>query len=181
MMAPLVRRWPIVAWSIFALAAALCACVPAARPGKAPVNTAKIVDTIQTTEAHANQDWAARDTDKIVGFFAPNAVIIQPGAPPITGAAAIRAGVAQLLADPAFSLTFASDQVDVAASGDLAAARGTFRQTETDPKTKAVTVSTGSYVTVFKPGSDGVWRGVWDIVSPGPAAAGPAAPAKPAP
>src|ERR1700722_2141681 len=84
---------------------AVCACAPAV--GRPPaVNTAKIVDTIQTLEAHSNQDWAAKDPDKVAAFFAPNAIIMQAGAPTLTGGRAIHAGLEQLMADPGFSLTF---------------------------------------------------------------------------
>ncbi|MGI8840199.1 MAG: YybH family protein [Caulobacteraceae bacterium] len=155
-----------------AIAAALCAitivggCAPhgGARPA---VDTAKIVDAVKTAEVRANADWKSGDPNKVAAFFAPDAAIMVAGAPPTVGAAAIKAVAQQLMNDPAFTLTFASDRVYVAASGDLAAARGTYRQTATDAKTKAVVAQTGSYVTVFRPRPDGAWKGVWDIVAPG--------------
>ncbi len=68
--------------------------------------------------------------------------------------------------DSAFALTFASDQVEVARSGDLAVTHGSFTQTATDPDTKAVLTRKGSYVTVYKPQGGGVWKAVWDIMTP---------------
>ena len=146
-------------------------CAPAASPAKTGVDTARIVDAIKTAEVHANADWKSGDPDKVASFFAPDAVIMVSGAPPTVGAVAIKALAQQLMNDPAFTLTFASDRVYVAASGDLAAARGIYKQTATDPKTKAAVTQTGSYVTVFKPRSDGDWKGVWDIVAPGASSA----------
>ncbi len=158
-----------------AIAAALCAitfiggCAPHA--AKPPVDTARIIDAIKTAEVHANADWKSGDPKRVAAFFAPDAAIMVAGAPPAVGAVAIKAAVQQLMDDPAFTLTFASDRVYVAASGDLAAARGTYRQTATDPATKAAVTQTGSYVTVFRPAPDGAWKGVWDIVAPGASSA----------
>jgi ketosteroid isomerase-like protein len=155
--------------------ALLLACAPAASPPKPQVDTAKIVDAIKTDEVHWNADWAAKDAVKIAAHYAPDAIEMDPSAPPAAGAAAVMADTKGGVDDPGFTLTFASDKVDVAASGDLAAAHGTYKQTSTDPKTKAVVTETGSYVTVYKPQSDGTWKAVWDIATPGlPASVGAA-------
>ena len=158
-----------IAIAACACAAALASgCAPNAGPAKPQVDAARIVDAIKTAEVHANTDWKSGDPNKVAAFFAPDATIMVAGAPPAVGAAAIKAAVQALMNDPAFTLTFASDRVYVAASGDLAAARGTYRQTATDPATKAVVTQTGSYVTVFRPRPGGAWKAVWDIVAPGP-------------
>jgi len=148
----------------------LSACGPAATPAKAPVDTAKIIDGIKTDEVHWNADWKSGDPAKIVAHYAPGAVVMIAGAPPSVGSAAIEAFDKQATGDPGFTLTFASDKVDVAASGDLAASRGTYKQTSTDPKTKTVVTETGNFVTVYKPRPDGAWKAIWDIATPGPAA-----------
>ena len=154
--------------------ALVCACAPATPPAKASVDTAKIIDAIKTDEVHWNADWKSGDPAMIAAHYAPDAVVMFPGAPAAVGSAAIEASVKQAMGDPGFTLTFASDKVDVAASGDLAAAHGTYKQTATDPKTKAVVSETGSYVTVYKPRADGAWKAVWDINTPGPASVGAA-------
>jgi len=143
-------------------------CGPLPPSAKPAVDTAKIIDAIRSDEVKWNQDWAAKDTPRIVGHYAPDATVMNPGAPAAVGTAAIAAGVRQIAADPGFSLTFSSDKVDVAASGDLAASRGGYRMTSTDPKTTSVVTSTGAFVTVYKPRADGVWQAVWDIATPGP-------------
>jgi ketosteroid isomerase-like protein len=74
-----------------------------------------------------------------------------------------------MLADPKFALSFAPDKVVVAASGDLAYTSGTYSQTATDPKTHAVAHETGTYVTVYHKASEGSWKAVADINTPGPA------------
>jgi len=154
--------------AILILSAGLAACTA---PKPAPVNTAKIVDTIKANEVRSNADWAAHDVGKIVGFFAPHASVILPSAPVMHGTAALTAGIGQTLNDPNFSLTFVSNRVLVAKSGDLAVARGTYKQSGT-VNGEAVT-TTGTYVTVFRPQPDGAWKAQWDIVTPGPPAAAP--------
>ena len=160
---------PIALCLCAALSLAACAPKPATAP--APTDAARIIDTIKTGEVHWNSDWKSGDAGKVTAHYAPNATLMLSGSPVMTGAEAIRAGVQQAVDDPAFSLTFASDKVDVAQSGDLAASRGPYKMTQTDPATKAVSTVTGTFVTVYKPGTDGQWKAVWDIATPGAAAA----------
>jgi len=162
------RAAPIV--SLVFIAAAALGCTPAGAPDKPSVDTAKIVDAIKADEVHWNADWQARDDAKVASHYGPRAILMIANTPVTTGAAAIQASVKQALADPGFSLAFSSDKVDVGASGDLAAARGTYKLTATDPKTKAVVTETGAYVTVYKPQTDGTWKAIWDITAPGPPA-----------
>lgn len=159
--------------AILILCTGLAACT-ASKPQ--PVNTAKIIDTIKADEVRSNADWAAHDVAKIVSFFAPRASVILPGAPIMHGTAALTTGIGQNLNDPNFTLTFASNRVLVAKSGDLAVARGTYKQSGT-VNGQAVTTA-GTYVTVFRPQPDGSWKAQWDIVTPGPAAPPAPAPAK---
>ncbi|MGH7023014.1 MAG: YybH family protein [Caulobacteraceae bacterium] len=146
--------------------AAACARAPAT-----PIfNAARAIDTIRTGEVNWNADWKSGDPGKVAAHYAPQAVVMIPGQAPVTGLEAIRAMAQKSMDDPAFNLAFSSDKVDVAASGDLAASRGTFTLTATDPATKTSTTTTGAFVTVYKPQPDGSWKAVWDIVTPGPAA-----------
>ena len=154
------------AFVILGLGATLLAGCGAGSPLHAPVDTARIVDAIKTDEVYWNADWRSGDAGRLAAHYAPDAVVMAPGAPAAAGTAATRAVLDQAVGQTGFALTFASDRVDVAASGDLAAAHGHYRQTSTDPKTGAAVTETGSYVTVYKPGTDGVWKAVWDINTP---------------
>jgi ketosteroid isomerase-like protein len=146
----------------------MAGCEPKSPPTKARVDTARIVDSIKTDEVHWNSDYRSGDAGALAGHYAAGATLMVPGTAPMVGTAAIKAGLAEALTDKAFTLTFASDKVDVSSSGDLAAARGSYTETATDPKTKAVVTGKGSYVTVYKPQPDGAWKAVWDINTPGP-------------
>lgn len=155
----------------FLLGSAMIAgCAPRAET-KAPIGAAKIVDSIKSDEVHWNADYKSGDAAKVAAHYAPDGVVMSPGYAATVGTAAIKAANEQAFSDPKYGLSFSSDRVDVAASGDLAAAHGSYRETTTDPKTGAAVTAAGSYVTVYKPGADGVWKAVWDINTPGAAIA----------
>lgn len=141
-----------------------------------PVITAKILDAIKADEVHWNADYRSGDPAKVVSHYAPHATVMMPGGPPLVGTPAIKAAMDQAYQDPHFGVSFASDKVDVAKSGDIAASRGAWRQTTTDPKTQQIVVTTGYFVTVYKPQSDGRWLAVWDILTPAPTPDLPGAP-----
>ncbi|HEY2179649.1 MAG TPA: nuclear transport factor 2 family protein [Caulobacteraceae bacterium] len=148
--------------------AALAACAPKA--DKPKFNAARAVDAIRADEVRWNADWKSGDAGKVVAHYAPDAVLMESGEAPVGGIEAIRAAVQKSIDDPAFSLSFSSDKVDVAASGDLAASKGTYALTSTDSATKAQSKAAGTFVTVYKPQPDGSWKAVWDIATPGAAA-----------
>lgn len=157
---------------IFVASLALLSAAGCARaPDKPAFNAARAIDAIRADEVQWNADYKAGDPGKVVTHFAPDAIVMFPGEAPVTGLEAIRAGLAKAMDDPAFSLTFNSEKVDVAASGDLAVSRGAFTYRSTDPTSRQASSTTGSFVTVYKPQPDGSWRAIWDITTPGPAAA----------
>jgi uncharacterized protein (TIGR02246 family) len=136
---------------------------------KPAFNAARAVDAIRTGEVQWNLDWKSGDAGKVTAHYAPEALVMSPGAAPAKGVEAIRASVQQAMNDPGFSLSFNSDKVDIAAAGDMAVSRGTFKLTATNPATKAVKPSAGTFVTVYRPQPDGSWKAVWDIATLGPA------------
>ena len=135
-----------------------------------PVDTAKIVDAIKTDEVHWNADYKSGDPTRVATHYTPDAVAMYPGYPVAVGVTAIKAANERAFTDPKYGLSFSSDRVKVAASGDLAVAHGSYKETTTDPRTGEPVTATGSYVTVYKPDGAGVWRVFWDINTPNPAA-----------
>jgi uncharacterized protein (TIGR02246 family) len=114
-----------------------------------------------------------------LSHYADDAYFVAPGVKPVTGSTEIRQVYAKALADQAFVITFASDKIDVADSGDLAYARGHFSEKYTDPKTQKVMTDSGSYVTVYKKQSDGSWKATEDFAAAAPDSTKPVEPAKP--
>ena len=123
------------------------------------------VKAIQDNEAQWNQEYAAKDNDKIVAHYADDAILMVPGTPSTSGKEAIRAALKEMVTDPALSLKFHATKVEVAKSGDVAYTQGTYTMTLTDPKTKQVINDHGSYVTTYSKQPDGTWKAVADIAT----------------
>lgn len=123
------------------------------------------VKAIQDNESQWVQDFAAKDVNKIVAHYADDAILMMPGAPPATNHDAIQHLFQGIVNDPAFSLKFSASQTQVAASGDLAATRGTYVLQMTNPATKRPMQDQGSYVTVYRKYPDNTWKAIEDITT----------------
>jgi len=141
-----------------ALALVLSAC------NQAPPDTHDAdLKAINDNEAQWNQDWQAKDADKIASHYADDAVLMVSGMPPTTGKGAILSSLKGMVADPAISLKFQASRVEVAKSGDLAYTQGSYTLTVTDAATRQVVNDHGSYVTTYRKQADGAWKAVADI------------------
>jgi uncharacterized protein (TIGR02246 family) len=153
-----------------ALAVCLSGCTQA--PPPAPPDTrAADEKTIRDSEAQWVKEFAARDMDKILAHYADDGSVLMADSPIMTGKDAIRAGMKDILADPAFALDLQTVKVSVS-KDDLAYSQGTYRVTVTDPKTKKPVLEKGKYVEVYKKQPDGSWKVVEDVTN----ADAPAAP-----
>jgi len=133
-------------------------------PPPAPPDTrAADEKTIRDAEVVWNQDWAAKDPDKIISHYADDATLMIPDVPLMKGKDAMRPVLAQMLADKNASLTFATSSAEVSKAGDLAYTQGTYTLVLTNPKTKKPMTEKGKYVTVYKKQADGTWKAVEDI------------------
>jgi len=157
------------------LAVILTGCTPAPAPAPAAPDTHDAdVKAIKDVEATWVQNFATKDADKIATAYTDHASVLITDMPVINGMAAIKESLKPMVADKGFTITFSSDRVDVAKSGDLGYSQGSYAMTSTDPKTKKVMSEKGKYVTVFKKQADGGWKAVSDIFN----ADGPATVAK---
>jgi uncharacterized protein (TIGR02246 family) len=139
-----------------------------------------IKSAIQADEKKWNDQFKGKDTEGLVGHYADDAFFVGPGVKGTDGSTAIRKAYADASTDPNFSVSFASDKIDVAGSGDLAYARGHFTEQFTDPKTQKAMTTSGSYLTVYKKQGDGSWKAVEDFAASDPDATKPVEPGKPA-
>ena len=148
-------------------------------PQKPPATDVVAVEkALRAIETQWNADYNSRNVDAIMGHYAEDAAIANPGAPLVAASDSRRAAITQFVSDPILKISFESDRVQVAKSGDLAYTRGHFTLQATDPATKQPRTNSGNYLTVWKKQSDGSWKAVEDFVVPGgspPAAAEPAA------
>jgi uncharacterized protein (TIGR02246 family) len=118
---------------------------------------------LRENEAVWNKDWVAKDLEKLVSHYADDASLLIPQIPLLKGKDAVRGGIKHLLDDPAGSLSFTTESVEVSTSGDLAYTRGSYTIVETDEKTKQPVREQGKYVTVYRKGTDGSWKAVIDM------------------
>lgn len=147
------------------LAAAFAVLFVAGCSGHA-VDTQGSVQAIRDLEAKWNEEFAARDVDKVVSHYAEDAIVMAPGMTPLAGKQDIHSAMVQMTADPAMTLKWSPARIDIAASGDLGYSQGSYLMTMTDPRSKKVVHSHGSYVTTFRHETDGTWRAVTDISTP---------------
>ena len=144
---------------------------------EAAADAAKITDNIKAQEAQWQKDYAAKDINALAGHYADDAALAGPGDPVATNDSERRKLLQGFVTDPNLKLSFSSDRIEVAQSGDLASSRGHYSMTMTDKATNKAVDSSGTYLTVYKKQSDGSWKAVEDFITPGPAptAAAPAA------
>jgi len=151
-----------------AIALAVTACNQAPPAATAPPDTHDAdVKALNDVEVKANSDWAAKNANGLLAFYADDAVLMTPGGEPAKGKDAIKAGLTPMLADKALSLTFKANKVDVAKSGDLGYTQGDYQMTMTDPATHKVVNDHGTYVTTYRKQTDGSWKAVADIATSG--------------
>jgi uncharacterized protein (TIGR02246 family) len=125
------------------------------------VNLVTEEKAIRAAETEFLKAVATKDADKVVAFYAEDAVMLPPGQALVTGKAAIRAWWAQTLALPDLELTWTPTKVEVAKSGDLAYDIGTNASSHKDASGKVVS-DRGKYTTVWKKGATGGWKAVVD-------------------
>jgi ketosteroid isomerase-like protein len=155
-----------LAFSLVA-AVATSGCTPAAKAAD-PV---KIEQTIKAQEAQWQDAYKAKNLEALAGQYTDDAAIAGPGDALASSDVDRRKALQGLTSDPNFALTFASDRVLVASSGDLASSRGHYTLQMTDKATNKPVMSTGSYLTVYRKQEDGSWKAVEDFITPGPAPA----------
>jgi ketosteroid isomerase-like protein len=147
----------------------------------APDTRAADTKAVKDVETQWNADFASKDVDKIVSHYTADGVVMAAGFPAAFTPDARKAMFKGMFADPAASLSFQATSVEIAKSGDLAATRGTYKMTMTDPATKKPIADHGSYVTVYQKQADASWKALSDInVSEVPPPAPPAPKAAPA-
>lgn len=136
---------------------------------KADADTAKIEESIRAQEAQWQKDYSAKDINALAGHYADDAALGAPGEKVASSDVERRQALQPLVDDQNFKLSFASDRVEVAQSGDLAYSRGHYTMTTTDKATGKPADASGSYLTVWQKQSDGSWKAVEDFITPGPA------------
>src|SRR4029079_18615637 len=104
----------------------------------------------------------AKDLEKILSFWADDAVVIPSGGPVADGKAAIRAFVQGALAIPGFKIRWKTTKATLSPDGKLAYLQSTTETTVNGPDGTPQTMESRG-ATVWRKDADGLWRCVLDI------------------
>lgn len=140
---------------------------PAEPPDTRAADEAAIREAVKEWSAAAG----AKDADKFASFYTEDGTLLLEGAPDASGRHAVHEGVAGMMKDPNFALSFETAGVVVARSGDLAYETGKYTLTMSGPDGSPA-AQNGHYVVVWRKTADGSWKAAVDApVSDPPAAA----------
>ena len=98
----------------------------------------------------------SNDVDSLLADLTDDIVYQSPGEPEIVGKAAVRKWLADYFA--ATRTHWEKTSIGFVVSGAWAFERYTYKSTDTDRKTGAVTRDTGKGINIFRRGGDGRWR-----------------------
>lgn len=113
-------------------------------------------NAIRTASADSMKAAMAKDLDKTVSYYAPNAIMMGVGAP-AQGTESIRKVWQQLLATPNLQMNLTTLSVEVSRAGDMGWEYGSFQGSMTDAKGKTV-AQTGKYVVIWRLQPSGLWK-----------------------
>jgi ketosteroid isomerase-like protein len=98
----------------------------------------------------------SNDVDTLMADLTDDIVYQNPGTPEIVGKVAVRKWVADYFG--AYRTRWEKTSIGFTVNGDRAFERYTYKSTDTDKKTGAVTTDTGKGINIFRRGADGKWR-----------------------
>ena len=108
------------------------------------------------------QAIAAKDLEKTLSFYAPDAQYLSAGRPAAATPEERRRLWMQDYGLPGFSSDEATTAIEVARSGELAYQRGTYVSTAQNGQGKLVR-STGKFLVIWKKTAPGGWKAIVDI------------------
>jgi uncharacterized protein (TIGR02246 family) len=125
--------------------------------------------------------WSTRDAERIVARYAEDATVMAPNTTPAIGREAIREIIKQFVRDGNFAVTFEVLHVEVARSGDLGYAEGSYTLVTTNLATKQPLTDRGTYLRVYRKQLDGAWKVLRDMRTSSLTASSPLLGSSPAP
>jgi uncharacterized protein (TIGR02246 family) len=150
-----------------ALLALLAGCQSLSAPAPDPVREEA---AIRATDARWLTAAQAHDLERTVSYWTDDVYMMPPGGPAMVGREALRHYVGGAFAIPDFSISWVTDHVWVAKSGDVAYAVGTDTIRLTSPDGKPV-VEHNKAVAVWRKEPDGSWKcavDIWNAADPQP-------------
>lgn len=98
----------------------------------------------------------SNDVSTLTSNLTDDIVYQAPSAPEVVGKAAVRAWIAEYFA--AYRTAWEKTSIGFTVSGEWAFERYTYKSTDTDKKTGAVTTDVGKGINIYRREADGKWR-----------------------
>jgi ketosteroid isomerase-like protein len=114
------RRFHLIPLALIVLLAGSCSSVK-------PVNQQAEAQALRELDRKWLAAVTAKDSTAVASYYAPDALLFLPNAPPIEGKDPIRGWWGRFLQIPNLTLTFQPSNVVVATAGDMAYEVGTYR------------------------------------------------------
>ena len=121
-------------------------------------NVADVRKAIEEAGTRFSAAYNSKDMASVAGFYAPEAIVLPPNGPSVSGRENIETGWKEI-SNVVSDLKFETRRVD--AIGDLAYEVGTYTATVQMPGMAAM-ADNGKYLTVWKRQADGKWLAVAD-------------------
>jgi uncharacterized protein (TIGR02246 family) len=159
-----------IRWLTIPMLTALAACTntPSLKPDLSHEEAA-----IRAADARWLAAAQAHDLEQTVSYWTNDVYMMPPGGPPMIGQEALRRYVGGAFAIPGFSISWVTDRIWVAKSGDIAYAVGSDTIRLTSPDGKPVEEHNKA-VAVWRREPDGSWKcavDIWNAADPDPAGA----------
>jgi ketosteroid isomerase-like protein len=147
---------------VFLLVAGSSACQRTCGPDAAHSNVDTEAAAIQSLATEWFKAIAAKDLEKTLSFYAPEAQYMAEGRPAASTPEERRKLWVEDYATPGFSSDEATTVVEVARSGELAYQRGTYLSKAQNAQGK-LTATTGKFLVVWRKQASGEWKAIIDI------------------
>lgn len=119
------------------------------------------MQAIRAADTALQKAVADKDLERIVSFYAEEAVMLPTAEPIVVGKSAIREEWQHILSIPRFQNNSSLTRIDVSSSGDMAYSMGTYVATMLGEAGNSAT-EPGKWLSVWKRQADGSWRIVVD-------------------
>lgn len=116
----------------------------------------EVIRSLKETDTALSRAVSERNLEKIMSFYADDAILLPTAEPQVSGKVAIRAEWKHILAIPNFESKASLKNVEVASSGDFGYTTGTYVATMMGEDGKPAT-EPGKWLTIWKRQSDGNW------------------------
>lgn len=131
------------------------------------VDTKAEAEKIMKLSQEWSQSASTKDVEKVVSYWADDAVLMSAGQPALEGKAAIKQMVEESFKTPGFAISWQPKKVVVSENGDMAYLIEDSQVSFSD-STGKVTTMNNQAVSIWRKQPDGSWKNVVDISTPKP-------------